>query len=63
MGRVVNLVRNIKLKDGSIIIEQQKGVFSIIFPNKHYIIITTWTGKVEVSAPLHGDFEMGEIQA
>lgn len=55
------MVRNIKLKDGTIIREQQKGVFSIIFPNKRYMTVTTWKGKVEVSAPLHGDFEMGEI--
>jgi hypothetical protein len=56
------MTRNIKLKDGSIIKESQKGVFSIIFPNNRYITVTTWEGKVKVTAPGIGNFEMGEVR-
>jgi len=56
------MTRNIKLKDGTIVRELQKGVFSLIFPNKRYMIITTWEGKVKVSAQPIGNFEMGECE-
>jgi len=58
----LNMTKNYKLKDGTIIRELQKGVFSLIFPNKRYITITTWEGKVKVSAYPIGNFEMGECK-
>ena len=40
MGRVVNLVRNIKLKDGSIIIEQQKGKrVVLVYPVDKWVLM------------------------
>lgn len=54
------MTRNIKLKDGTIIREVEKGVFSLIFTNNRYISITTRTGKIKVSA--HPNyFDMGDV--
>ena len=56
------MTKHYKLKDGTTIKEVGKGTFSIIFPNKRYMTITTWDGKVKVSAHPIGNFEMGECE-
>jgi hypothetical protein len=56
-------MKTYKLKDGTEIKETSKGAFAIVFPNKRYMLITTWEGRVLVTAPGHSDFEMGEISA
>lgn len=56
------MTRHLKLKDGTIIEETQKGVFTLIFTNHRYMTITTWEGKVKVYEPSHGDFEMGDLK-
>jgi hypothetical protein len=57
----MKMVKTHKLKDGTYIQEQDKGVFAIIFPNKRYLLCTTWEGKVKVDAPGYGQFEMGTV--
>jgi len=52
------MVRNIRLKDNTMIRETQKGVFAIIFPNRRYILCTTWENKIKISIPTIGDFEL-----
>lgn len=54
------MVKHYKLKDGTFIEEVQKGTYAIVFPNKRYMLITTWTGKVVVDAAGYAKFEMGE---
>lgn len=51
-------MKTTKLKDGTEIKEVDKGTFSIVFPDKHYILITTWKGFTEISIPKYGIFEL-----
>lgn len=55
------MTKHYRLKDGTIIKEVQKGTWSIIFPNKRYVIVTTWSGKVEMDVPGVGIIPLGEI--
>ena len=50
------------LKDGTVIREVGKGTFAIVFPNKRYMTVTTWRGKVEVKIPTIGTFDLGDVQ-
>jgi len=55
------MVRHYRLKDGTEIREQQEGVFAIIFPNKRYILVRTWEGRVELDIPGFGRcIDLGE---
>jgi len=48
------MTRNIKLRDGSEIKETDVGTYAVVFPNKRYIIITTWKGHPEIDIPTKG---------
>jgi len=54
------MTRNIKLKDGTVIKETEKGVFSVILPNKRYVIFTTWGKKAWMNVPQLGPIDMGD---
>ena len=56
------MTKHYKLKDGTVIKEIQKGVWSIIFGNKRYVTVTTWTGHVELDIPSYGIIDLGEIK-
>ena len=54
-------VKHYKLKDGTVIKEVGIGTFSIIFPNKRYVTVTTHGRKVWMNIPSMGPIDMGDM--
>lgn len=55
------MTKHYKLKDGTGIKELQKGIWSIIFPNKRYVTVTTWGKRIKMNIPSTGLIDMGAV--
>jgi hypothetical protein len=51
-------MKTYKLKDGTEIKETDIGTFAVVFPDKRFIIVTTWKGFAEVEIPTKGTFQL-----